>query len=161
MAMHEVVEDYAHGEARPLEGYAVLLAVYAAAFTGLARILRGRALPERTRVEDVLLLAAATHKVSRLLTKGAVTSALRAPFVRYVRPGGAGELVEEVRDDTPLKHAVGELATCPFCASVWVATAFTTGMVLAPRATRMVATVFAVTAGSDALQHASARLHDG
>ena len=158
MAVKELIDRYAQGERRPLEGYAAILGVYGLILAGLVRLLRGRPLPERTRPDDLVLCIAATYKVSRLLTKGSVTSALRAPLVRYVEPGGSGELVEEVVGETPLKHALGELATCPFCASVWVATAFTTGMALAPRATRMVATVFATTAGSDLLQHAAARL---
>ena len=158
MAVQELIDRYAQGERRPLEGYAVLLGVYGVVLAGLARLLRGRDLPDRTRGDDLALCIAATYKLSRLLTKGSVTSALRAPLVRYVEPGGSGELVEEVQGDTPLRHALGELATCPFCASVWVATAFTTGMAVAPRATRMVATVFATTAGSDLLQHVAARV---
>ena len=36
----------------------------------------------------------ATRKVSRLLAKDKVTSALRAPFTRFLDPAGHGELEE-------------------------------------------------------------------
>src|SRR3712207_8957222 len=43
-----------------------------------------------------------------------------------------------------LRRSVGELVTCKFCLSVWLASFFTYGLVLVPRVTRLVATVFAV-----------------
>jgi hypothetical protein len=42
--------------------------------------------------------------------------------------------------------------SCPFCLGQWVATAFSFGLVLAPRTTRFLAGVMAVRAGADALQ---------
>jgi hypothetical protein len=53
---------------------------------------------------------------------------------------------------------VGELITCPFCLAQWVATAFTAGLVFAPRATRLVAGTFSTVAISDALQNVYAFL---
>jgi hypothetical protein len=52
-----------------------------------------------------------------------------------------------------VRHAVGELVTCPFCVSQWVATGFAFGFVLAPRATRQVAGVFASLELADLLQY--------
>jgi Protein of unknown function (DUF1360) len=144
-------------EPRPIGGYARTLGVYAvAAASATAAVARwGRPLPERIAPYDVALLAVATHKTSRTLTKDAVTSPLRAGFTEFVEPGGPGELNEEVTAHGP-KHAVGELLTCPFCMSQWIATGFTTGLLLAPRATRVVMTVMSVRALSDALQLAYA-----
>jgi hypothetical protein len=49
---------------------------------------------------------------------------------------------------------VGELLTCKFCLSVWVASLFTYGLVLAPSVTRLVATLFSVVTVSDFLHQA-------
>jgi hypothetical protein len=83
--------------------------------------------------------------------KDAVTSPLRAPFTQYQGPSGDAELGEEVRG-TGLRHSIGELVSCPFCLSVWVATGFAAGLVFAPRFTRLAATTFTAVAVSDALQ---------
>ena len=105
------------------------------------------------RRADVVLLSIATHKLSRLLSKDAITSPLRAPFTRYDRPIGSGEVMEQVRDSgSPTRHAIGELLSCPFCLAVWVATGLTGGLVLAPRLTRLVATALTAVAASDFLQ---------
>jgi len=111
---------------------------------------QGRQLPDISFV-DVMLVGVATHKLSRRLSKNSVTSPLRAPFTRYKGAAGPAELVEEVRG-TGLRKAVGELVTCPFCLSQWVATGFVFGLALAPRATRMAASVFASLALADFLQ---------
>lgn len=116
-----------------------------------ARLL-GRSAPARVTPWDVALLGVATHKVSRLLAKDPVTSPLRAPFVAYEGTAGPAEVREEVREHGGVKHAVGELSSCPFCMAQWVATAFVAGSVLAPRATRLAATTFAAVAVSDSLQ---------
>jgi hypothetical protein len=60
-----------------------------------------------------------------------------------------------VRDQgSPVRHAIGELMTCPFCLAMWVATGLTGGLVLAPRLTRLAATMLTATAASDFLQMA-------
>jgi hypothetical protein len=111
--------------------------------------------PERPATSDVVLISIATHKLSRLLAKDSVTSPLRAPFTRYAEPGGAAEVNEEVRDQgSTVRHAIGELVTCPFCLALWVATGLTGGLVLAPRLTRLAATALTATAASDFLQMA-------
>jgi Protein of unknown function (DUF1360) len=46
---------------------------------------------------ELLLLAVATHKLSRIVAKDRLTGALRAPFVHYKRSAGAGEGQEEPR----------------------------------------------------------------
>ncbi|WP_371821588.1 DUF1360 domain-containing protein [Catellatospora sp. IY07-71] len=157
-ALHE---EYAQGARRPLKGYLGLLAGYGVAVGALVAAARfsRRTLP-RPGAGDVLLITAATYKTSRLLTKDAVTSPLRAPFTRYDKPIGAGEVQEEVRDEAgPARHALGELVSCPFCLSVWVATGLTGGLVLAPRFTRLAATALTAVAGADFLQLAYAIAH--
>ena len=117
----------------------------------------GRRLPEGFGPWDVVLLAAGTQKLSRTISKDAVTSPLRAPFTRYSGTGGPAEVMEEVRSTSGLRHSIGELITCPFCLDMWVATGFAIGMVFAPRFTRLVAGTFTVLTGADFLQLAYAR----
>ena len=150
---------YAGDEARPIGSYAALLATYGASAAALGAVVRkrGRPLPERPSAADLALIAVATHKVSRMVSKDTVLAAVRAPFTRFKEAAGAGEVNEEVRGEGP-RHAVGELVTCPFCLAQWVATGFVFGLLLAPRATRQVAAVFCTVAASDALQFAYAAL---
>jgi Protein of unknown function (DUF1360) len=61
------------------------------------------------------------------------------------------------RRDSPLRHSLGELVTCPFCLDLWVATAFVAGLIFAPRFTRLIAGSFTALAGADFLQLAYAR----
>lgn len=146
----------------PLGGYLVLMGAYGAAVAGLVAIARAtnRRPPERISPVDVALMAVATFRISRLVTKGTITSPLRAPFTRFQEAGGQGEVNERPRG-TGLQHAAGELASCPFCASVWTATGLAAGMVFAPRFTRCVAATATAVAGSDFLQMAWARARHG
>jgi hypothetical protein len=158
-AAHATVESYANGDDRPLSGYAASMTMFGAVMTaaGAAAAASGRRLPERLTPYEVALIAAATHRLSRLLTKAAVTSPLRAPFTRYTGPGGPSEVMEEPRKDSKLRHAIGELLTCPFCMDVWVVGGFGLGMVAAPRMTRMIAGLCTALSGADLLQFAYAR----
>lgn len=142
-----------YGEGRPLPGYLLAIGSYTvlAGVVAAAGRLTGVRLPERFSLGDTALVGVATHKASRLLTKEAVTSPLRAPFTRYEEPAGHAELKESPRKDHPAQHAIGELLTCPFCAGVWIASGLTAGLVFAPRLTRLVSTALATVAASDAL----------
>jgi Protein of unknown function (DUF1360) len=150
---------YAGAQRRPLGGYVVALAAYAGlvSVATLVGRVRGVRLPERVSVGDLFLVSCATHKASRLLTKSAVTSALRAPFVRYEEPAGPAEVNESVPEEHGVRHAVGELVTCPFCAGVWIATSLSAGLVFAPRATRLTAAMLTAVAASDWLHLGYAR----
>lgn len=151
-------DAYRGDNARPLGGYLAVMAVYGAVVVVavLAALVSGRRLPARWRVQDLLLLTLGTHKLSRTLTKDAVTSPLRAPFTHYQGTGGPAEVREEAREQSQLRHSLGELLTCPFCLDMWVATGFAIGLVFAPRFTRLIAGVFSALAGADFLQLAYA-----
>lgn len=148
----EQAEAYSPDEDRPLGAYLGGMALYSglvAGFGVLARAQR-RQLPCPSPFE-VVLIATATHKLSRLVAKESITSAIRAPFTRYQGVSGPAELSEEVRGHG-VRHAVGELLTCPFCLAQWTATSFAFGLIFAPRATRLVTTTLTAVAGADFLQ---------
>jgi hypothetical protein len=147
------VEAYQHGEDRPLGGYVVVMGVFAALVAGVAGIAAAtrRPLPGLS-VKDLVLLTVATHKLSRTITKDAVTSPLRMPFTRYSGTGGPAEVMEEPRKESALQHSLGELLTCPFCLDLWIATGLATGLLFAPRLTRLLVGTFTAMAGADFLQ---------
>jgi len=133
-----------------LAPYMVLAGAYAAALGAFLWRFRSR-LPEEISPRDLALIGVASHKTSRAIAKDKVTAPLRAPFTEHEGEAGPGELEESPRG-TGLQHTVGELVVCPFCLDQWVATAYTAGLVVAPRATRFVASVMATVAISDFLQ---------
>lgn len=141
----------ASGHGHPVVSHSMVLGGYGA-LIGLLGALgraRGTRLPERFATQDIVLLCAATHKASRLVTKESVTGPLRAPFTRFEEPTGEAEVKESPRGEG-VRHTVGELLTCPFCFGVWAATGLTAGLVLAPRVTRLVTTALTAVAASDA-----------
>ncbi len=143
---------------RPIGGYTALTGLFAGLCVAFAEWMRrsGRQLPERVGGADLALITIATHKLSRLITKERVTSALRRPFTRYQRDGGPGEVEEEARG-RGLRRAIGELLICPYCVGMWIAAAFTAGLVVAPRPTRWIASALTALFGSDLLQIAYKR----
>lgn len=144
---------YAPDEHRPLGSMLAIMGGYGAMTAALFEVTRrsGRELPERLSAADLGLLTVATHKIARLVAKDPVTSPLRAPFTRFAGTSGEAELAEEVRG-TGTRKAVGELVTCPFCLGQWVATGLAFGLVISPRPTRLVASVFTALTGADLLQ---------
>jgi uncharacterized protein DUF1360 len=142
----------AYSDAQPLAGYSAAMAAYGTGLTalvGAAVLTRHRARP--LSAGDIALMTIATHKMSRLLAKDAVTSPLRAAGTRFTGSAGAGELHEEVRGQG-VRHTFGEMVSCPFCLDVWVATALCAGFVFAPRVTRLIASCLTAVAGADFLQ---------
>jgi Protein of unknown function (DUF1360) len=160
-ALRRTERNYSGAQDRPLGGYLTAMAgfgAYTAAWATAVR-LRGRPLPDRPAPWDVALTSVATFRLSRLLSKASVTSPLRAPFTRYAGSQGPAELYEEAQSGNG-KETVGELVTCPFCMSVWVASTLTAGQLLWPRATRTAMGTLAALAGADALQLAYSALVD-
>ena len=119
----------------------------------LAARLTGRSIPERVDAKDIVLLGMATHKLSLVGSEDAITSPLRAPFTE-LREKESPKKVDEKPRGEGLRRSVGELLTCKFCLSVWVASLFTYGLVLLPRVTRLLAAMFAIVTVSDHLHQA-------
>lgn len=131
--MSDVQRHYAHEHERPLGGYLGAMGAYGglvAAIGALARVSH-KELPTRVSPWDVTTFALATNKLSRLVAKDPVTSPIRAPFTEYEGTQAAAELHEEVRGKG-VRHATGELLTCPFCVGLWISTGLAGGLVLAP-----------------------------
>jgi hypothetical protein len=146
---------------RPLGGYGVLMGSFAAVAGGFGAVLKrsGRELPERMEAGDLVLVAVATHKASRLIAKERVTSPLRAPFTRFQDDAGPGEVNEAARG-RGVRRAVGELIVCPYCLGLWISAGFAAGLIVAPRPTRWTAAVLAAHFGSDVLQIAYAKAEE-
>ncbi|HEY2141244.1 MAG TPA: DUF1360 domain-containing protein [Solirubrobacteraceae bacterium] len=164
-AVHAVaarsVVEHSPDQERPLGSYALLTGVFVSAAGVFAGWIHrsGRDVPARIDCADLLLITVATQKMSRLIAKDRVTSAVRAPFTRFQAAAGPGEVDEEARG-RGLRRAIGELLICPYCLGMWIAAAFTAGLLIAPRATRWIATVLSALFGSDVLQIAYKKLED-
>ncbi|CAL9358641.1 hypothetical protein SUDANB176_00628 [Streptomyces sp. enrichment culture] len=148
---------YDEGEV-PLGGYAALATTFVAGvglFAAVARR-RGVRLPDTVPPWDLFLLATATFKGSRLLSKDKITSFLRAPFTRREREAEAGEVMDASRGNGA-RRAVGDLVTCPFCTSAWVAGGLVGTYACAPRAARLLCAGLTAVTAADWLQYAWSR----
>jgi uncharacterized protein DUF1360 len=155
--------EYTNGEERPLGGDLAAMGVYVSLVSAAAAAVRasGKQLPDRIPLGDAALLTVATFRLARRIAKDPVTSPLRAPFTRFEGASGHAEVAEEVREHGGVKHAVGELLTCPFCLAQWVGTAYVFGYVTAPKATRLAALTMTMVAGSDVLQFVYDAIQNG
>ncbi len=136
------------------------MGVYAALGIGVGIAARRR----RDRVDplglmDLLVYGLATEHLSRVITKDSVTAPVRAPFTAFEEASGEGEVEEKVVGEG-IRHAVGDLVTCPFCMAQWVATALVAGRVLAPAVTTAVVSLSAIARVSDFLQLAYAHVKE-
>ncbi|MEY2567967.1 MAG: hypothetical protein QOE35_2496 [Actinomycetota bacterium] len=158
--LRAVAREY-KAEPDRLAGYGALLATYAAGIAAFASFLRmsGRRLPRKVDPADVALLGVATFKLSRLISRDAVTGVVRAPFTTRAGQGKGSEIQDKPRG-RGLRRAVGELITCPFCISQWLATILGGAYVVAPDATRMAAATLTAVTVADALQYAHTALQD-
>src|SRR5215210_5338100 len=145
-------ERYKRGQDISLSSYGVLAGAFNLVFAVflLAARLTGRSIPRRVDAKDIALLGMATHKISLVGSQDAITSPLRAPFTELNEKQSPKKVDEKPRGEG-LRRSVGELLTCQFCLSVWVASFFTYGFVLLPRASRLVAAIFSAVTISDFL----------
>ncbi|MDQ3965453.1 MAG: DUF1360 domain-containing protein [Actinomycetota bacterium] len=147
----DIFEGYGGDEQR-LFSYATLIGVFNlifGVFLLVTKVTR-RPIPERIEAKDIALLGVATHKLSQIGAKDAVTSPLRAPFTELQEKESPKSVQEKPRGEG-LRRSIGELLTCQFCLGLWVAAFFTYGLVLAPRVTRLMTSIFTILALSDHL----------
>jgi hypothetical protein len=150
-ATTDIFEGYGGDEQR-LRSYAILSSLFNLIFATFLLIARraGRPIPERVDTKDIVLLGVATHKLSSLVSNDAITSPIRAPFTEFQEKQSPKKVEEEPRGEG-LRRSIGELVSCQFCLGTWLASFFTYGLVLAPRVTRLFATVFTILTLSDHL----------
>ena len=139
-----------YGRERALGPYAALFATYAS-LTAVGTVVAVR----RRRIDaptfaDAALITVAGFKLARLVTKDKVTGFARAPFTEWVDEGDGAEVNERPRG-SGLRHAIGELLTCPFCFTQWAVTALAVSWINAPRVTRLLATLLTSAAAADVL----------
>src|ERR1051325_894864 len=151
-------DEESYGNNAPFQGYAGLIVLFSVVAGGLLYANK-RSLPDKIRISDTLLLGVATQKVSRLVTKARVTSVVRAPFTKYERSVGSGEVEERPRG-SGLQRAIGELVSCPFCMSTWISCAGILGLVSRPRLTRALASIFTVGSVADFAQQLYCKVKD-
>jgi hypothetical protein len=139
------------GDERPLSEYAGLTAAFGAVLGGFL-LLAGRRLPDRITFGDMARVGLASYKIGRLVAKDEVTSWVRAPVTRDA----------EASEPKPhgLERALGELVTCPYCVGVWAASGLSYALVLYPRQTRLVTTIFGAQAVADFLNAAFVKLKE-
>src|ERR1043165_232457 len=88
-------EGYAPPDKRPpLLSYLSFMSLFGSLVAAALLVAKrqGRELPERAPAGQLLLIGAASHKLSRILTKDKVTSPLRAPFTELEGKGGPADL---------------------------------------------------------------------
>jgi hypothetical protein len=139
----------------PYGAYAAIMAVFAGGLAGAGAL--GRALGRDPREHDSLdlaVLALATFKGARTITRDEVTSFIREPFVEGHAHGGD----EDPVGSGDLRQAIGELVTCSRCIGTWVAAGLGGIQVLAPRFGRILSWSLAVAGLNDWLQASFAAL---
>jgi hypothetical protein len=129
---------------RPLPEYATLTATFGTVL-GVFLLLARNRLPERIGFGDMARLGLASYKLGRLIAKDEVTAFIRAPVTKGEESG------EEEPKGEGVQRALGELLTCPYCIGLWVAAGLTCGLVVFPRETRFVTTLFGAQAVADFL----------
>ncbi len=141
-------------EERPLPAYLALVALYnAVVAAGLLVAHRtGRKVPDRVPLLDLLLLGVATFKLSRIISRAKVTSALRSPLTEFEQPIADGEVMERPTG-SGIRKAIGELVLCPFCIAQWIGTCLYGGLLFAPSYTRFIASLFVSVTVSDFFQY--------
>jgi Protein of unknown function (DUF1360) len=150
----ESIAGYAPPRERPpLAAYATFAVVFHGAIAAAVAAAKrsGRDLPQRVEPRDLALIGTASYQLSRLISKKKVTAFVRAPFTELEGKGGPAELEEKPRG-TGLRRALGELLVCPYCLGLWASGGFHVGLLFAPRATRLSASVLSAMSISDFLQ---------
>ena len=133
----------------PHSQYAAIMGTYVAGLAGAGLLARALGREARDlRPIDLAVLAAATFKAARTISRDEVASFIREPFVEGDAHAGAEDPVET----GDLRQAIGELVTCSRCVGTWVAAGLTGTQVVAPRFGRLLSWSLAAAGANDFLQ---------
>lgn len=129
--------------------YAILEGAFAIGLGGVIALTRRRERDGSPVIAptELPLLALATFALADVVAKEKVSTWLREPFVRE-----SAEHKAEGPEGTGLRHAVGELLTCPRCMGTWSALGLVGLRTASPSAGRVVTGVLALTGVNDVLQ---------
>ncbi len=136
-------------EERPLAQYATVTSAFWTVFAGFL-LIAGKRIPAGLPAGDVVRIALASYKMSRVVAKEDVATFIRAPVTEdpeAQQPKRAG-----------MAAVLGELVTCPYCLGLWFASALGYAHVLAPRQARFATSIFAAYAVTDFLHAGFNRL---
>jgi uncharacterized protein DUF1360 len=135
------------GASAPYASYAAILAAFGGLLAATAAADRARRDVRPLNALEVTLLAAASFKAARVISRERVGSVVREPFVEGEQPAGGGA-----------RRAFGELVTCTRCVGTWAAAGLVATDTAAPRFGRVLTLTLAAGAGNDFLQAAFAAL---
>ncbi len=134
----------------PHGAYAVILGTFAGGLAGAGALAkRFDREPQCQTALDFAILAAASFKAARTLSRDKVASVVRDPFVEgdaydgHEQPAGEG-----------MRRAMGELVTCTRCIGTWTAAGLATTQIVAPRFGRLLTWSLGAAAANDFLQAA-------
>jgi hypothetical protein len=139
----------------PYNAYAGIMGTFVGglAFAGVLAHLLDRDPRDHDEL-DLAVLALATFKAARTISRDEVTSFIREPFVE----GEAHDGAEDPIGTGDLRQAIGELVTCSRCIGTWVAAGLGTTQILAPRFGRILTWTLAAAGINDWLQGGFAAL---
>jgi hypothetical protein len=139
----------AHEQPPPYGAYAVIAATFFGGLAAAGALARGldRDPYEHTAL-DLAVLALATFKAARTISRDEVTSFVREPFVE----GHAHHGDEQSVESGDFRQAIGELVTCTRCVGTWMAAALGGTQIVAPRFGRIVTWTLGAAGLNDFLQ---------
>jgi uncharacterized protein DUF1360 len=143
-------------ERPPYRAYAAILGTFAAGLAGAGVLSRSLDRdPQCQTALDLTMLGLATFKGARTVSRDAIASFLREPFVHGAAHHGEGE---EPVPTGGMEQAIGELVTCTRCVGTWVAAGLVSTQILAPRFGRLLTWSLGAAAANDFLQAGFAAL---
>ena len=138
--------------------YVALSSLFASLFTVFSLYERHKGKTDDFTALDLAMLGLASYRTGRMVAYDKVFESQRMPFAETVPdPTGAGETV--VPKGTGVRHAIGELISCPICVGTWIAAILVFGLTVLPGPTRMFLKIMSgiglaefINAGTEALQ---------
>ena len=142
-------------ERPPYSAYAAILGTFATGLAGAGALSRSLERdPQCQTALDLAVLGLATFKAARTVSRDAIASFLREPFVHRAAHHGEGE---EPLPTGGMAQAIGELVTCTRCVGTWVAAGLVSTQILAPRFGRLLTWSLGAAAANDEERQEPAR----
>lgn len=97
---------------------------------------------------EFLMLAFSAFRMGRMISYDLVMRPVREPVTATVpNPDGTGEMV--VAEGRGLRHAVGDLVSCPTCSGTWAAAGLVYGLKILPGPTRAFMAIMAAAGAAE------------